>query len=523
MNAEQINELYRLLNALREDIITDADFERLDSWITENDRACRLYVDYVKLWAELQGFQAAAMPDDSSASEDAWLSNEKNFAESQLWEILAAHEKAAEAIELAREEPQQELIQQVVYATRQKPKVSKSMIFTLISVAAVLLILIMYVNFFPISRTIATLTETVHAQWADSDSPMEIGSRFKQEEMKYLKQGVIKMTFDSGAEVVLEAPSVIKLQDSDSMAIYSGRLYASVPKQATGFVVNTPSARIIDLGTEFGVDVDVADTVRAEVYKGRVAMQVGSDSAASNECVIGAGQAGLVGRSGQLSVAEFSLQRRGFVQSTAEFLLGVSLLNRNLIVNGDFEKDNVVYDLQKTDSQKLTENNISISDWQDLAPATINTYATMGAGEISFSERSAIPVPPDKGNCFFVGHEDCTITQEIDIAELFYKINRGEIGYELSGWIGGWLNHEDTLEITASFYDNSNELIGSGAIGPVTAEQRNNKTCFVEQSNKGIIPPGTLRIIIRLTATKRDGESADAYADNLKFVLNSLN
>lgn len=522
MKAEEINELYRLLNALREDVITDADFKRLDSWITENDRICRLYVDYVKLWAELQGFQAAAMPNDSSTSEDAWLSDEKSFTDSQIWGILAAHEKAAEAIELAKEEPQQELIQQVVYASRQKPKVSKSLIFTLISVAAVLLILIMYVNFFPVYRNIATLTETVHAQWADSDWPMEIGSRFKQKDMRYLKQGVIKMTFDSGAEVVLEAPAVIKLQDSGRMAIYSGRLYAFVPAQATGFIVDTPSARITDLGTEFGVDVDVADMVRAEVYKGRVAVHAGSDSAVSKECVIGVGQAGLVNRSGQLSVTEFSLQQRGFVRSTKEFQLGVSLLNRNLIVNGDFEKDNVVYDIQKTDSQKLTENNISISDWQDLAPATINTYATMGAGEISFSERSAIPVPPDKGNCFFVGHEDCTITQEIDIAELFYKINRGEIGYELSGWIGGWLDHEDTLEITASFYDNSNELIGSAAIGPVTAEQRNNQICFVERSDKGIIPPGTLKIIISLTTTKRKGGSADAYADNLKFVLNSL-
>lgn len=523
MNAKQINELYRLLNALREDIITDADFERLDSWITENDRVCRLYVDYVKIWAELQGFQAAAMPDNSSASEDTWLTNEKNFAESQFWGILAAHEKAAEAIELAKEEPQPELIQQVVYTSREKTKISKSLIFTFVSVAAVLLILIMYVNLFPVSTSIASLTESAHAQWADTDCPIEIGTRLNQDEMRFLKQGVVKILFDSGAEVVLEAPSVIKLQDSDSMAIYSGRLYASVPRQATGFVVNTPSARIIDLGTEFGVDVDVSDTVRAEVYKGRVALQVGSDSAASNECIIGIGQAGLVNQSGQLFVTGFSLQKRGFVRSTNEFQMGVSLLNRNLIVNGDFEKDNVVYDIQKTDSQKLTENNISISDWQDSTPATINTYATMGGGEISFSERLAIPVPPDKGGCFFVGHDDCTITQEIGIAELFYKTNRGEIGYELSGWIGGWLNHEDALEITASFYNYSDELIGSAAIGPVTAEQRNNQTCFVERSDTGIIPSGTLRIIIRLTTTRRDGESADAYADNLKFVLNSLN
>jgi hypothetical protein len=523
MNAEQINELYRLLNALREDVITDAEFERLDSWISGNERACRLYVDYIKIWAELQGFQAATIPDYSLEPENTLLSEENSFADSQFWGILAEHEKAADAIELTKEEPQRELIQHVVYRSGEKPKLSKSLIFTLISGVTGLFLLILYVNFFPLHREIATLTESVHAQWIDTDWPMAIGSRFKEEEIRFLKQGIVRIAFDGGAEAVLEAPAVIKLQGSDRMSLYSGRLYAVVPGPAAGFIVDTPSARIVDLGTEFGVDVDAADIVRTEVYKGRVAMRLGSDKAISKDYVIEVGQAGLVDQSGQLSVTGFSLQRRRFIRSTEEFQSGASLLNRNLIVNGDFETDTVVYDLQKGDAQKLSENNIRISGWQDDTPATINTYATMGGGEISLSERSAIPVPPDKGNSFFVGHEDCTITQEINVAELLYKINRGKIGYELSGWLGGWLAHEDALEITASFYDDADEFIDSAGIGPVTAEERHNQTCFVERSCRGTLPPGTQKVIIRLTSTKREGASADSYADNLKFVLDNPN
>ena len=132
-----------------------------------------------------------------------------------------------------------------------------------------------------------------------------------------------------------------------------------------------------------------------------------------------------------------------------------------------------------------------------------------------------MPVPPDKGENFFIGYQACTIDQEISVTDLSYKINRGKILYELSGWIGGWEVHEDHLEITASFLDYSDKLIGSAQIGPVTAEERNFQTCFVERSIKGILPPGVRKIMISLRATHREGETADAYADNLKFVLNS--
>jgi hypothetical protein len=265
------------------------------------------------------------------------------------------------------------------------------------------------------------------------------------------------------------------------------------------------------LGTEFGVDVDAADIVRTEVYKGRVAMRLGSDKAISKDYVIEVGQAGLVDQSGQLSVTGFSLQRRRFIRSTEEFQSGASLLNRNLIVNGDFETDTVVYDPHSSESQNLSENNVMISGWNDKGPATLNRYIALGG----------VPVPPDKGENFFIGFQASTIDQEISVTDVSYKINRGNVLYELSGWIGGWDTHEDHLEITASFLDNSDKLIGSAQIGPVTAQERAFQTCFVERSIKGILPPGVRKIVIHLRSIHGSGDTTDAYADNLKFVLSS--
>ena len=521
MKAEQLKELYEILNALREGVITDANFERLDSWISNDERACRLYVDYVKLWADLQGFQVAVKPDYDLISTDIGKLDEENIADSQFWKMLAEHEKSAEAIELPNEQPQHELIQKVVYPPKEKRKISKFTIFTFTASAAAMLAILVYVNYYPIHKDVATLTKSAHARWADTNRPMEIGTRLCEREPLFLKQGVVKIIFDSGAEIVVEAPALIKLQSDEKIELNLGRLYAYVPKQSVGFTVNTPRAGFIDLGTEFGVDVDISDKVRTEVYKGKVAMQSGSDSTGLKQFMIGIGQAGLVDQNGQLSITEFSTQQRGFVRSVQEFQLGSSLLNRNLIVNGDFEKDKVTYDPQKPDSQKLSENNISIFGWNDSAPATINTYETLGGSEMSLSMRLKVPVPPDKGRNFFMGYKACTITQKVSVADLSYKINRGKIAYVLSGWIGGWETHEDNLEITASFLDYSGQVIDSAHIGPVTAEERNYQTCFVEQSEKGILPPGVQEIMITLKTTYMDGGTADAYADNLKFVLSS--
>ncbi|RQV94875.1 hypothetical protein EH221_06975, partial [bacterium] len=443
MQAEQLKELYGLLNALREGVITDADFERLDSWISNDEWVCRLYVDYVKLWADLQGFQLAAKPDYALISTDTWKSDGIEFADSQFWKMLAEHEEAAEEIELPKEPPQHELIQKVIYPPREKQKISKFQILTLITSAAAILVILLYVNYYPVHKEVATLTQSAHARWADIDRPLEIGTRLYERESLFLKQGVVKIVFDSDAEVVLEAPALIKLKNNKKIELNLGRLYAYVPKQSVGFTVNTPRAGFIDLGTEFGVDVDISDKVRTEVYKGKVAMLDGSDTTGLKKFIIGIGQVGLVDQNGQLSITEFSTQQRGFVRSVQEFQLGSSLLNRNLIVNGDFEKDKVTYDPQKNESQNLSENNVMISGWNDRGPATLNTYDALGG----------VPVPPDKGENFFIGYQACTIDQEISVTDLSYKINRGKILYELSGWIGGWEVHEDHLEITASFLD----------------------------------------------------------------------
>ena len=52
-----------------------------------------------------------------------------------------------------------------------------------------------------------------------------------------------------------------------------GELAARVSKQARGFTIDTPSASIVDLGTEFGVAVEADRATQVEVFEGIVQLQ----------------------------------------------------------------------------------------------------------------------------------------------------------------------------------------------------------------------------------------------------------
>lgn len=85
-----------------------------------------------------------------------------------------------------------------------------------------------------------------------------------------LKGGLINLRFDSGVEVVLEAPARFQVASSKLLLLHEGRLSANVPPAGKGFTVQTPSADVIDHGTEFGVEVTEGVGSEIHVFKGEV-------------------------------------------------------------------------------------------------------------------------------------------------------------------------------------------------------------------------------------------------------------
>ncbi len=70
-----------------------------------------------------------------------------------------------------------------------------------------------------------------------------------------LANGVVQMELFSGVSVVVEGPAEFAVSSPMHMTIQSGKLRAHVPEPAHGFRVTTRDGDIVDLGTDFAVDV----------------------------------------------------------------------------------------------------------------------------------------------------------------------------------------------------------------------------------------------------------------------------
>ena len=117
---------------------------------------------------------------------------------------------------------------------------------------------------------IATLTGAVDCVWNESTVPPKYGAGINTNRMLDLQSGLVQLTFESGAKVILEGPAKIKLHNSLYASLNRGRVTAVVPEEAVGFRVDTPSAEIIDLGTSFGVNVAEDGESEVHVLEGEI-------------------------------------------------------------------------------------------------------------------------------------------------------------------------------------------------------------------------------------------------------------
>lgn len=85
-----------------------------------------------------------------------------------------------------------------------------------------------------------------------------------------LQNGKVEITFDSGAVVLLQGKSSMKLETTQRAFLKYGKMSAKVPEEAIGFIVNTPQGTVVDLGTEFAISVDDENAMEVHVIEGEV-------------------------------------------------------------------------------------------------------------------------------------------------------------------------------------------------------------------------------------------------------------
>ncbi len=118
------------------------------------------------------------------------------------------------------------------------------------------------------ATAIAVLARAVGAEWADAtDRPA--GTALAPGTLR-LNSGAALVEFYGGARVIVEGPAEFRLVSAGEAFLRAGKINAHVPPQARGFTVGTPSAKVVDHGTDFGVSLRADAPPEVHVFSGKV-------------------------------------------------------------------------------------------------------------------------------------------------------------------------------------------------------------------------------------------------------------
>jgi hypothetical protein len=119
------------------------------------------------------------------------------------------------------------------------------------------------------TKFVARVVEiTSDARWDDELHPREFLMRLREGDELRLMSGLAHLEFYSGARIILQGPSKFTPTGPAGGKLESGRLTGKV--DGGKFQLTTPTAKVIDLGTEFGVTVGPSTDTDVCVFDGEV-------------------------------------------------------------------------------------------------------------------------------------------------------------------------------------------------------------------------------------------------------------
>ncbi|MDB4541642.1 FecR domain-containing protein, partial [Akkermansiaceae bacterium] len=122
----------------------------------------------------------------------------------------------------------------------------------------------------PQAEGFAVVDGVFDVTWANQQVGLTEGDVLGAETL-HLASGTLAIKFFSGAMMTLEGPAEISLKSAWEASCLEGSVRMRVPPAARGFKLNSPSTEIIDLGTEFGLEVRNGKG-HVEVFDGEIAL-----------------------------------------------------------------------------------------------------------------------------------------------------------------------------------------------------------------------------------------------------------
>jgi hypothetical protein len=123
-------------------------------------------------------------------------------------------------------------------------------------------------------QSVATVRDTSEVEWsAVRPEIQKPESEIKSSQRLAIASGLVELQLKQGASLIIEGPAEWTIDGDNAATLHRGKLVARVSREAVGFKVVTPSAQVVDLGTEFGIEVLHDGTSRVDVFRGLVRVQ----------------------------------------------------------------------------------------------------------------------------------------------------------------------------------------------------------------------------------------------------------
>ena len=120
--------------------------------------------------------------------------------------------------------------------------------------------------------TVAYVTGLADVTWDPTTKPRLTDTAIRATEPLAIEAGCVELRLNRGVTVLIEGPASWTMDGENEATLHRGKAVAKVPPAAIGFSLNTPRGTVVDLGTEFGVEV-TKDRTDVVVFKGQVRFQ----------------------------------------------------------------------------------------------------------------------------------------------------------------------------------------------------------------------------------------------------------
>ena len=297
------NRIAVLVNLIRENEAARQDIEELEQLVLGSPEACRLYNDLVHLECELKWTHEKSLgplftlTGNASVDLPELIYDLNDIDPDAAWGLTSPNTTPSITSESSGGPF-------LGFLTNGLKNSGGSFIWGILGLVVLLPIFLLFlvmnnstVETLPVVAKVIRQTEGTqwqgrHTSLAGSD--ILLGQRLR------CQSGAVELRMDSGVVVLLEGNTSFFLTGPNMIYLERGSLVAKVPHEASGFAIQTSDADFIDIGTEFGVNVEPGKMSKTKVLDGQIVVQTEGEDGKKKRVHFSTNEAAQVTSSGQV-------------------------------------------------------------------------------------------------------------------------------------------------------------------------------------------------------------------------------